>query len=173
MEVQVIWQQRVSEELQKLANELVSILNQYPDNMDKKQADKLFQGFNNWRPGLNHLSADLGIQGIIGNIAVDSVIGNKATISRRILGAHHHTLVGECKGVLFLVNSTANTWYSQNKSKVKQTMNLGNRADSNALVRVLEEASIWFSLPTIVIEINDDKIAGPMYSSFRKTIGMT
>jgi hypothetical protein len=121
---------------------------------------------------LKHLTADLGILGIVGTIAVDSVIGNTATISRRLLGAHHHALVGECGGVLLLVNSTANTWHAQNKDKTKQKMGLGNRADVEALVRVLAEASAWFALPTVVIEMNDGKIAGPMYDSFRKSKGM-
>jgi len=92
-------------------------------------------------------------------IGMVSAMGTTATISRRIIAASHYVNIQTISEMIFVCHSQQNVWQMENHSKVRKggrTSN-GNRANSEALLSLLEEIKESFSIPYIVIEIIDNE----------------
>lgn len=149
-----------STECVELAELIIMNLSEVEEQIKDKQAKSAIQSIKRgtYLPESNHVALRMdSIQEDFG-IGMVSAMGTTATISRRVIAASHYTNIQAISEMIFISHSQKNMWYLQyhNKEKKGGKTNNGNRANTDALLSLLEEIKESFSIPYIVIDIIDE-----------------
>lgn len=149
-----------SDECVELAELIIMNLGQVEDKIKDKQAKAAIQSIKRgtYFPESNHVALRMDSIQEDFEIGMVSTMGTTATISRRVIAASHYANVQAISEMIFISHSQKNMWHQQyhNKDKKGGKTNNGNRANTDALLSLLEEIKESFSIPYIIIDITDE-----------------
>ena len=155
-----ILRNKPSTECVELAELIIMNLSQIDDQIKDKQAKSAIQSIKRgtYFPESSHVALRMDSIQDDYEIGMVSAMGTTATISRRIIAASHYANIHAISEMIFVCHSLQNVWHMENRSKFKKggkTSN-GNRANTEALLSLLEEIKQSFTIPYIVIDIIDE-----------------
>ena len=155
-----ILRNKPSTECVELAELIIMNLSQIEDQIKDKQAKSAIQSIKRgtYFPESSHVALRMDSIQDDYEIGMVSAMGTTATISRRIIAASHYANIDAISEMIFVSHSQKNMWYQEyhNKEKKGGKTTNGNRANTDALLSLLEQIKESFTIPYIVIDITDE-----------------